>query len=634
MSEAMNMDRRREIRVPLQLPVECGGLDDGTYLSFSHDMSPNGLSLGNNGPFHVGSPCRLLFALPNRHEKAEVTGSVRWHTGQGAGSRVGIQFSEPIDFSVPFRAADQAVRSLQKCMDAHLGCLHQALGDAWAWINSEGEIVKYDDRFLNLLGYSNEEVQGLLFSEFVHVDDRRRLSNLLTETQRSGVSSSAPELFRMRSKDEQPIFGRIRVAPTQPWSTSRGIYIEDMTESCVLKGRKHDLEQMVGALQRAVAGRVIHLNNDLRIVDIHDDETPGRAHKQAGFFHGMDLRQATGLVETRVNGRKLWEQLEVCVGTGQEFATDHCHYDGRSDKRPDLFSPGTFNIIIKPIANLDDCVTSLLMVVKSGEPLGAYPEKKKEKLDHLEHILQAAARGFILKDLLRETCDPLTCLLARLDLLRHKVTLEKKKSQAADTHEISYYVEAIQEAEELVERLSAQFKYTLENTCYFQSSGVCPFDVNQTLAKTVAVLERCGGLDGCSVSLKRPSVMPIMEACEQEFVMMFLIFLLLSRTCLKNVSNRAISCETAANKKHVIAKISHNGFIHQPKYLDIIFQSDPLENYFFKSNSVCCMDTLLYHANLLLKKNKIKTKITNIPGQVSLSLVMPCRPPLNLMGKA
>ena len=628
------MDRRREIRVPLQVPVQCSGLDDGTYLSFSHDMSPNGLSLGNNGPFHVGSPCRLLFALPNGHEKAEVTGSVRWHTSQGVGSKVGIQFSEPIDFSIPFRAADQAVRGLQKSMDDHLGCLHQTLGDAWAWINSEGKIIKYDDRLLNLLGYSNEEVQGLLFSEFVHVDDRRRLANLLTGTQRSGVSSSAPELFRMQSKDEQPIFGRIRVAPTQPWSTSRGIYIEDMTESCVLKGRKHDLEQMVGALQRAVAGRVIHLNTDLRIVDIHDDVTLDRAHRQAGFFHGMDLRKATGLVETTVNGRKLWEQLEVCVGTGQEFTTNDCHYDGRSDKRPDLFSPGTFNIIIKPIANLDDRVTSLLMIVKSGEPLGAYPEKKKEKLDHLERILQAAARGFILKDLLKETCDPLTCLLARLDLLRHKVTLQSKKSQAADTHEISYYVEAIQEAEEFVERLSEQFKYMLENTCYFQSSGVCPFDVNQILAKTIAVLERCGRLDGCSVSLKCPSVMPIMEACEQEFVMMFLIFLLLSKTCLKNVSNRAISCETAANKKHVIAKISHNGFIHQPRYLDIIFQSDPLENYFFKSNSICCMDTLLYHANLLLKKNKIKTKITNIPGQVSLSLVMPCRPPLNLKGKA
>jgi hypothetical protein len=106
---------------------------------------------------------------------------------------------------------------------------------------------------------------------------------------------------------------------------------------------------------------------------------------------------------------------------------------------------------------------------------------------------------------------------------------------------------------------------------------------------------------------------------------MLLIFLLLSRTCLKNVSNRTIKCETVTNKKHVIAKISHNGFIHQRKYLDIIFQSDPLENYFFKTDSICCMDTLLYHANLLLKKNKIKTKIINIPGQFSQSLVMPLK---------
>lgn len=620
------MDRRKEIRVPLQLPVECSGFNDTTYLSFSHDMSPNGLSLGTNGPFGVGSPCRLLIPLPNRQEKAEITGRVCWQTAQGAGSRVGIQFSEPIDFSIPFRAADQAVRSFQENMDSHLGCLHQTLGGACAWLNSEEEIVEYDERFLNLLGHSNEDVQGRPLSEFVHVDDRHRLSNLFVGAQRSGPSSSAAELFRMQPKDERPMFWGIRVAPKLPWSTSREIYIEDLTEACVLKGRKHELEQTVSTLQRAVAGRVIHLNTDLRVADVYDHKTLGRTHKKAGFFNGMDLRKATGLVETKVNGKRLWEELQVCARTGREFATDYCHYNGRPDKRPDLFAPGAFSIIIKPIADLDDNVTSLLMVVKTGEPLGVYPEKKNENLDRLEHILGAAARGFLLKDVVKETCDPLTCLLARLDLLRYKLTLEREKSEAPHTQEVPYYVGEIQKLEELVGNLSEQFKYMLENTCYLQSSGVSPFDVNQTLSKTISILEMCGGLDGCSMRLKSASVLPMIEACEQEFIMIFLILLSLSRTCLKNVSDRTIKCETVTNKKYVIAKISHNGFIRQRKYLDIIFQSDPLANYFFNSDSVCCMDTLLYHANLLLKKNKMKTRITNIPGHFSLSLVTPIRP--------
>jgi PAS domain S-box-containing protein len=624
----MEMDRRREVRVPLQLPVECGGFNHASCLSQSHDLSPNGLSLGPNGRFPVGSLCRLIFALPHRRQKTEITGSVRWHSGQGAGSRAGIQFSEPIDFSVPFRAADQIVRGLQEHMNAHLDCLHETLGDASAWINSKGEIVKYDDRFLNLLGYAEEEVRGRPFSEFVHRDNRGCLSNLLAQAQETGVSSSAAELFRMEAKDGPLLFCGIGLAPKRPWSSARQIHIKNMTESCVLKGKKHNLEQMVDTLQRAVTGRVICLDTDLRIVDIHDDQTPRRTREQSTFFHGMDVRKATGLLETKANGKKLWEELQECGSTGQEFAADHCRYDGRPDNRPDLFATGAFSVMIKPIVDLDDHVTSFLMVVRPRGPLDVCPEKEREDLDHLQHILEAAARGFILKDLVKETCDPLTCLLARLDLLRHRVTLEREKSQPGDPEGIAYHLEGLQEAEEIVGRLSEQFKYMLENTGCFQSADVRPFNVNQTLSKTVAILEMCGALDGCNVRLKFPSGMAIIEACEQEFVMMFLTFLLLSRTCLKNVSDRAIRCKTITNKKHVIAKISHNGFVQQPKYLDIIFESDPLERYFFKTDPVCCMDTLLYHANLLLKKNKIKTKITNIPGQFSLSLIMPFRPPL------
>jgi len=417
------------------------------------------------------------------------------------------------------------------------------------------------------------------------------------------------------------------VAPKSPWSTSREIYIDDMTEVCVLKRKKHELEQTATTLQRAVAGRVIRLNKDLRIADIWDGEKPGRALKKAGFFNGMDLRKATALAETKVNGKNLWDQLKVCARTGREFGAEPCHYAGRPDKTPDLFAPGALSISIKPIADLDDNVTSLLMVVKSAEPRRVYHEKKAESLDRLEHILAAAAKGFLLKDVVKETCDPLTCLLARLDLLRHKLALERQTWKAPHAQEIPYYLGEIQKLEGLVVNLSEHFKSMLENTCYFQSLGVSPFDVNQTLLKTIAILKSCGALDGCGVTLKPPSsVIPMVEACEQEFIMIFVVLFLLSRTCLKNVSERAIECETVTNKKHVIARISHNGFIHSRKYLDIIFDSDPLSHYFFATDSVCAMDTLLYYAALLLKKNKTKTRITNIPGQFSLSLVTPLRP--------
>jgi hypothetical protein len=45
------------------------------------------------------------------------------------------------------------------------------------------------------------------------------------------------------------------------------------------------------------------------------------------------------------------------------------------------------------------------------------------------------------------------------------------------------------------------------------------------------------------------------------------------------------------------------------------------------------MDTLLYYSNLLMKKHGIRIRIRNIPGQFSLSLLIPTISPSDLTGK-
>lgn len=484
----MNIERRKESRVPLQLPVEYHGSGGETYHCSNCDMSPNGMSIRSKEPFEVGSPCRLGFALPDHPEKTEITGEVRWHTLQPAGGRVGIKFSESIDFSVPFPVADKAIQTLRQRMDSFFGRLYQTLADACVWVNPRGEMIQYDERFLGLTGCSERDVEGQLLSDFAHLEDRERLASLLVGREMSGISSSATGLFRMQAKDRRALFWKIRVLPKPPESTSKEIWIEDMTES--------------------------------RLV-------------------------------------------------------------------------------------------------------GTYAGKHGERQRHLPHILGASATGFLLRDVLNEASDPLTAILGRLDLLRYKLALQSSRLPAENAREFSCCVEETEKAEKLVQNLSKKFRYALENTFSVEPGETRHFDINQSLSTAIAIVNSYDGTGGDTIRFESRLQLPTVKSNEQEFTMIFVIFLLLSRDCLKDVSDRTIRCETTTDNNHIVARILHNGCIRKDRCLDIIFHSNPVASYFFETDSICFMDTLLHYGNLLMKKNNVRTKINNIPGQFSLSLLIP-----------
>ena len=132
----------------------------------------------------------------------------------------------------------------------------------------------------------------------------------------------------------------------------------------------------------------------------------------------------------------------------------------------------------------------------------------------------------------------------------------------------------------------------------------------------------CEQLADNTITPKTESDLPPIRTNAEELTMVFLILLLFSRDCLSNVSNKEITCETSKREDHIAASISHNGFIHQDR-LDILFHNNPLESFFLNGVSVHMMDTLLYYANFLLKKNGICIRLTNIPGCFDLSLIIP-----------
>ncbi|HID31699.1 MAG TPA: PAS domain S-box protein [Desulfobacterales bacterium] len=484
-SGVVNIDRRRQVRVPLELPVEYGDFGNGTYHSLTEDLSTHGACIQSNGPFRVGRQCRLLLALPHQKKKKEITGKVCWKSSEPGARRVGIQFSKPIDFSIPLAATEQVLRRTREQTEAHFDRHYHTLSDACVWVNSKDEIVRHDKRFLALLGYSERDVKGRPFYDFAYDEDRKRLSQVMAgET--TGLSSLSNGVFRIQPKEGAALLWKIRIPPKPPWTTSREIYIEHITEFRALRDEKH--------------------------------------------------------------------------------------------------------------------------------------------LNHFRQILGVAATGFLTTDLLREVCDPFTCLVARLDLLRHKLALERKKSQGANGDGLAYYAREIQKVEQLFEHLTKRFKYVVENTYSLEPVETTRFDVNDCLSIAVSIMRMYEESVAESIRFDSQAEVPEIESNRQEFLMIFLIFLFLSRDCLRTVSEKTINCETKKDENHITVTICHNGYLQQGKYLDILFDNDPLDSYFFKGHSPHFIDTLLHYGILLLKKNNTKIKINNVPGQFSLSLFIPLVP--------
>lgn len=249
--------------------------------------------------------------------------------------------------------------------------------------------------------------------------------------------------------------------------------------------------------------------------------------------------------------------------------------------------------------------------------------KDEKHLDHFRQILGATATGFLTRDIVREVCDPFTCLVARLDLLRHKLTMERKKSRRGNGHELAYYAEEIQKVEVLFKDLTKRFRYVVENTCSHEPMETAHLDINECLSIAISIITMYDESAGVSIRFDPHPGVPRIESNKQELLMIFLIFLLLSMDSLRTVSDKTIKCETKEDENDITVSVRHNGYLQQGKYLNILFDDDPLESYFFKSPSTYFTDTFLYYVNLLLKKNNIKIKINNVPGQFSLSLFIP-----------
>jgi DNA-binding response OmpR family regulator len=88
----MKRERRLQLRVPVEIPVECQGA--GKYKAKTIDLSEGGMAIQFSGNVAKESNLRFSLTLPGTNEKLEIYGEVAW---EGNGHQAGVRFKDATD---------------------------------------------------------------------------------------------------------------------------------------------------------------------------------------------------------------------------------------------------------------------------------------------------------------------------------------------------------------------------------------------------------------------------------------------------------------------------------------------------------------------------------------------------------
>jgi DNA-binding response OmpR family regulator len=88
----MKRERRLQLRVAVQIPVECFGSRE--YKAKTIDLSEGGMAIQFSGRVAKESSLRFSLELPGMDQKLEIDGVLAW---EGNGSQAGVRFRNPTD---------------------------------------------------------------------------------------------------------------------------------------------------------------------------------------------------------------------------------------------------------------------------------------------------------------------------------------------------------------------------------------------------------------------------------------------------------------------------------------------------------------------------------------------------------
>ena len=88
----MKRERRLQLRVPVQVPVECFG--GASYRARTLDISEGGMAIQFSGRVPKDNSLRFSLELPGMRKRLDIYGEMAW---EGSGEQAGVRFKNPSD---------------------------------------------------------------------------------------------------------------------------------------------------------------------------------------------------------------------------------------------------------------------------------------------------------------------------------------------------------------------------------------------------------------------------------------------------------------------------------------------------------------------------------------------------------
>lgn len=628
----MTIDRRREMRIPLVLPVGCHGFGDEVndlpkFDLSCYDLSSHGMALACESPIGTDETCRFSLPFFHAQEPLTVKGKIQWRKNLGDGNKIGVRFEEPIDLALPFPVVEDAAARVRQDAEFYKAAIRNVLSDACIWVNSQGNILQYEQRSLTFLDSTDLEVKGKRIFDFVHPKDRGGLKGLFKKLAEHADGSPMKTVVRLQRKGDVDKLCQISVVATSPWSGAVEVYLKDVTQAHRLERRNRLLTEMVRSLSGNLNGTLLVLDPDLVIEDIQGGAPEGGTEHTRLQFRGMAFQKATGLANLEVRGKTLGARLKSCVKTGEAIRDLPVTYWGRPKKGADLFSAGALRLTVTPLVDSSNKVSSLIMVAEAEAPIDSAEQGRYKLNGHsrFDSILGAAASGFLLESYLKEVDRPLIGLVSQLDLLLCKAERDQREKcdplEGEDAGGVTGDLVPLSRLKNEALGLIQSLRQSLPPVG--RASPTDGTDLKTCIDRAIALLGPARRNGDGRISFKADAELPAVKVDERNLVAILAVILLLSRGCLGNVSDKTIRCEAAREGRYVKVTILHNGHIQDEAYLRILFSFDPLQSYFTAAGSATPMETLLHHVASSLKKHHIKMKLINIPGEYTLCLALP-----------